>query len=156
MKFKFNVVYNPGKDNPSDYISRKPIEGNTSDRKTFRELERHVNFIVKEGCLNAVTLDEIRERNMQALCKCISDGKIDMKCYPELISYQNVFSELSIVDDIIIKRQKIVIPRDLRKRVLEAGHGGHQGIIKTKMFLRSKVWYPGINKDITQMVVDCR
>ena len=61
------------------------------------------------------------DKNMQALC--ISDGKIDVKCYPEL---------LSIVDDIIIKGQKIAIPRDLRKRVLGAGHEDIKALSKQK------------------------
>ena len=35
-----------------------------------------------------------------------------------------------------------VVPASLRKRVLELAHEGHQGIVKTKDCLRSKVWWP--------------
>ena len=55
-----------------------------------------------------------------------------------------------------MKKDKIVIPIKLRKRIIAAGHDGHQGIVKTKMLLRSKVWYPGMDKDINEYVSNCR
>ena len=39
---------------------------------------------------------------------------------------------------------------------MSAGHDGHQGLEKTKGFLRSKIWYPGIDKEITELVRNCR
>lgn len=35
------------------------------------------------------------------------------------------------------------------------GHEGHQGIVKTKQRLRTKVWWPRINKDAEQLVRSC-
>ncbi|CAB4027524.1 Hypothetical predicted protein [Paramuricea clavata] len=43
----------------------------------------------------------------------------------------------------------------LRSRVLPIAHEGHQGIVKTKMLLRSKVWWPGIDKQVAQTVKEC-
>ena len=42
---------------------------------------------------------------------------------------------------------QIVIPEKLRQRVLRLAHEGHQGIVKMKERLRSKVWWPGVDKD---------
>ena len=47
------------------------------------------------------------------------------------------------------------MPRALRSRTLEIAHQGHQGIVKTKQLLRSKVWWPGIDKDTEKLVGDC-
>ena len=38
-----------------------------------------------------------------------------------------------------------MIPAVLRADVLELAHEGHQGIVKTKQRLRSKVWWPGMD-----------
>lgn len=43
----------------------------------------------------------------------------------------------------------------LRSRTLNKAHQGHQGIVKTKQLLRSKVWWPGIDKDVEKLVGDC-
>ena len=32
--------------------------------------------------------------------------------------------------------------------MIQAGHDGHQGIVKTKQLLRSKYWWPGMDIDI--------
>ena len=39
-----------------------------------------------------------------------------------------IFNALWIVGDVIMKSNKIAIPEKLRKRVITAGHEGHQGI----------------------------
>ena len=33
---------------------------------------------------------------------------------------------------------------------------GHQGIVKTKTLIRSRVWYPGIDKQVEDKVQKCR
>ncbi|CAC5390144.1 unnamed protein product [Mytilus coruscus] len=34
-------------------------------------------------------------------------------------------------------------------------HEGHQGITKTKAFLRSKIWFPGLNDSVDNAIKDC-
>ena len=43
----------------------------------------------------------------------------------------------------------------LRKTVLELGHKGHQGIVKTKARLRESVWWPGIDIQAEKIVRKC-
>ena len=159
--FNFTVKHLPGSKNPTDYISRKPIELKQKDKQTSKELEKHVYFIVNEGLPEAVTLKEIEEcthidEETKALFQSIKNGFINEQLNPEIMKYKRIFPELSIVDGVILKGHKIVVPRLLRTRILEAGHDGHQGIVKTKGLVRSKAWYPGIDDDITKMVSNCR
>ena len=53
--------------------------------------------------------------------------------------------------NILLRGTRIVIPQSLQRRVIRLAHGGHQGIIKTKK-LREKVWFPGIDKLVEQLV----
>ena len=48
-----------------------------------------------------------------------------------------------------------MIPRALQQRVLELAHEGHQGIVKTKCRLRSKVWWPKIDADAERLCKIC-
>ena len=50
---------------------------------------------------------------------------------------------------------RIVIPQSLRKMVLKLAHEGHQGIVKTKSRLRTKVWWPRVDVDAERMCRSC-
>ena len=43
----------------------------------------------------------------------------------------------------------------LRSRVLELAHEGHQGIVKIKERLRSKVWWPGVDNVAERKCREC-
>ncbi len=52
-----------------------------------------------------------------------------------------MLSELRVtIEDILLRDHRIVIPKSLRKRIIELVHGGHHGIVKTKRLIRSRVW----------------
>jgi hypothetical protein len=73
----------------------------------------------------------------------------------KLKEYACAKNELCVLDNIVLRGTRIVIPRKLRKDVLELAHEGHQGIVKTKQRLRTKVWWPGIDKDCEKLVKSC-
>ena len=62
---------------------------------------------------------------------------------------------MSVVGDIVFKRERILIPRSLRKTILANLHQAHFGIEKTKLRARETVFWPGINNDIEQVVNSC-
>ena len=45
--------------------------------------------------------------------------------------------------------------QSLRSRVLSKAHEGQQGLVKIKQLIREKIWFPGINKDVKNMVDNC-
>ena len=58
-------------------------------------------------------------------------------------------------------RTRIVIPKQLRCQVLELAHEGHPGILAMKQRLRTKVWWPGIDrggerKEKGKVYADCQ
>ena len=57
--------------------------------------------------------------------------------------------------NIILRGTRIVIPSGLRKRAMELAHEGHQGLVKTKQLIRETVWFPGIDKEVKQMIDYC-
>ena len=54
-----------------------------------------------------------------------------------------------------MRGDRIVIPNTRRKRVLEAAHDGHQGIVKTKCRLRTKVWWPKMDSEAERICKSC-
>ena len=54
-----------------------------------------------------------------------------------------VRNELTLIGHVILRETRIVVPQDLRKRAISLAHEGHQGVVKTKERLQTKVWLPG-------------
>ena len=51
---------------------------------------------------------------------------------------------------------RVAIPSALRTEALQVLHAVHQGMTKTKALARSYVWWPGMDKDIEEMVKNCQ
>ena len=49
-------------------------------------------------------------------------------------AYANVISELSVINGLLLRGERLVMPEKLQKKVVDAAHEGHQGITKTKSF----------------------
>ena len=68
-------------------------------------------------------------------------------------AYLHVKNELCTYGEVLLRGSRLVIPRELRPRVLELAHEGHQG--KTKCRLRSKVWWPKMDADAEKLCRSC-
>ena len=55
-------------------------------------------------------------------------------------------NKFSVDDGIVLKGRKIVIPKSLQTRIVKLGHEGHQGTVRCKQYLRSRVWFSGLDK----------
>ena len=69
----------------------------------------------------------------------------------EFKEYLPVRGELSAIGKLLLPGTRIVIPKQLRCQVLELAHEGHPGIVAMKQRLRTKVWWPGIDKEVESL-----
>ena len=76
----------------------------------------------------------------------------DRETIPE--GYRTVFDKVSIRWGLVFVDDQIVLPIDLRRRLLEILHFGHSGITKM-MSEAKKFWWPDMKKDIENKVQDC-
>lgn len=63
--------------------------------------------------------------------------------------------ELSIDKNCLFWGLRAVIPSNMRPLILRELHASHLGIVKIRMFARSYVWWPEIDKDIEFTVNNC-
>ena len=64
-------------------------------------------------------------------------------------------AELSVVYGLVFKGDSIVVSSNMRKEIKEKIHQGHMGIKKCKVRARQVVFWPGINAEISEMVLQC-
>ena len=71
--------------------------------------------------------------------------------------FLNVLNDVSVTSDgkYILKGNKLIMPTSLHNLVITLGHEGHQGLIKTKRLIRSKVWFHGIDKMVEETISKC-
>ena len=50
---------------------------------------------------------------------------------------------------------RVIVPSELRQKVLTELHGGHQGTVKMKALARSHLWWPNIDEDIMLVTQEC-
>ena len=159
--FSFKVLYRAGKLNPADYTSRHPLplsQCSREDLKASAELEAHVNWVVTTDVPPSLTLNEIRTATqrdpvLHDLCCAITNRQaLDNVKFKW---YKNVAEELSVVKGVILRGDKIIIPPSLQNRVVKIAHEGHQGLVKTKQFLRSRVWFPKMDEKVSAIVGPC-
>ena len=74
---------------------------------------------------------------------------------PEARENKKVKDELLVYKGTILRANRIVVLNTPRKRAVELGHVGHQGIVKTKQLIREKVWFPGVDKMVKEKVDSC-
>ena len=73
----------------------------------------------------------------------------------ELKPYASKKGELSIDRGCVFCGARVVIPAKCQARVLKELHIGHQGIVKMKGLARSHAWWPGIDRQIEELVRGC-
>ena len=158
QQFQFTLRYCPGSENAADYLSRHAIPVASDQEK---DSKRIVHQIIVNTIPKSITLEEMQEATAidLELCKLaqyIQEGKArECKQDPLTSQFNGVFSELSFIDGLILRGSRIVVPQELRRRLLDICHEGHLGVVKSKQLLRSKVWFPGIDKSVEDMILNC-
>ena len=166
--FTFDLKHIKGECNISDYSSRHPFQA-TQDRK----IEEYVNLVANYSCPNALTLDEIKKETLkdpvlQAIAKLHSNNswyKLDnVDNHPELKPYHHVLKKyIRIADqltispnsDLIMRSNRIILPEAYQRIAIKLAHQGHMGIVKTKALLRSKVYFPDLDRLVEEQVQNC-
>ncbi|UYV66879.1 hypothetical protein LAZ67_4003208 [Cordylochernes scorpioides] len=74
----------------------------------------------------------------------------------QLNKYFRLRKDLSVQEDLILNEKgKILVPVSLRNKSLSFAHKAHQGMVRTKQRLREYYWWPGMDKDVEDLVTNC-
>ena len=164
MRFQYTISYVPGKNlEIADALSRAPVSTPSESNEILQsEVTAYVDFMI--GCLPASEqrLAEIREsQEADGVCQqiveyCQSGWPQKQALPPEIKPYSSVSSELSIHNGLLLRGSRIVIPPPLRGKLLAKLHSGHQGLTKCRQLAGQSVWWPGLSRQLEQLLGNCR
>ena len=161
QKYNVHITYKPGKDIPvADALSRKPLSQQNDDLQETIEMQVHT--VMRNLPVSDTKLEKIKSATQEddTLCKLsavIMNGWPTNKqtCPLAIQPYWNYRDELSLIEGIIFKGDRIVIPSSLQGDMLRQIHQGHLGIEKCRLRARQVLFWPNINRDIEKMVTAC-
>ena len=165
MKFRFMTKHIPGKSNYlADLLSRQPLgKPDMEDNRLAQEIEVYAISSLSEIPASDQRMNEIRlSQGEDTTCSKVKEyvqqgwpaylSSLDTNIKP----YWNAKADLTLIDDVLMYNNRIVIPTRLRADILSRLHCGHQGINKCRERARQSVWWPGISLEVTEMVKSCR
>ena len=155
-QFNYTFQYSRGCDNVnSDFLSRLPLD-ETNDEIEPYELMFVVDSLNKTP-INCKDIAYHTDKDSD-LCLVRKYIKIGFPMHLKdsvLRSYKNKSNELSIIDNCILYKNRVVIPKSIREKVLIQLHAEHPGMSVMKSIARSLIWYPGLDTDIEDLVKSC-
>ena len=74
---------------------------------------------------------------------------------PVLQPFWTFREELTVEDGLILKGTRIVIPNKQWETILKLIHKGHLGLIKCKLHAKETVYWPGLNDQLEDVLLNC-
>jgi hypothetical protein len=154
--FDYEVVYKPGPQNIADSLSRLSVSTGTCSAYKPNIAEAYVHVVAEQAVPNAMSYRDIKLQSMECSeLGIVKTALLSGDWSRVLPSYRAVRFELSDYDGLLLRGNRIVMPVSLRESAVKLAHEGHQGISKTKQRLRSKVWWPSMDKEAERLCRAC-
>ena len=174
LQFDFSISYNKGKwQRGPDALSRSPQCFSLELFHTAHEEEPEDETPCDDVALaelneitagtSTISLRDIREETQKdgeltALTKAIQQGfpASHDDTDPLIQQYFPVRNELSLYSDgVIMFQSRILVPKALRRPVLEILHHAHQGVEGMRSRAKNTVYWPGLNSSIRRKREEC-
>lgn len=153
QNFDYTIKYIRGEKNLADPFSRL-AHRNPSRHSYAPNIRSTVRSLAVSSVPCAISLDEFRaesekDAEISAVIKALRENLVP----PE--AFLKVRFELTFVDTLLLRGDRLVPPASLRHRILSQAHEGHPGIEIMKRRLRTKVWWPKIDAEAAKFVKNC-
>ena len=147
MRYSFTISHVAGKSlTTADALSRAPLLKNSYDDELCKEVQAHVDLLYRNLPASDMRIKEIKQLQeqdevCQQLTNYCQNGWPSKTGIPHnLKPYLSVSGEITVLDGLLMRGSRIIIPLPLRPTILEKLHTSHQGISKCREKAKYSVW----------------
>ena len=160
LRYDYSVVYAPGHQLLlADTLSRAPDSHQPVHDSRFVTVNALLHLPVSDGKLQEIREATASDPELVAVLKAIREGWPDKSVLhsstSEMMTLYNVRDTLSVENGIILKGERIVIPRAMRKSVKASLHAGHLGFDSMMRRARDLIFWPGLTAEVKQLADSC-
>ena len=163
MRFEYTITHVPGKQlQIADALSRSPVSSATdTDYELQKDVSAYVDLLVQTLPASDHQLQLVRQAQdcdetcTQIKSYCLNGWPDRARLQGVIKKYQPVKDELSVTHGLVLRGNRLVIPKSLQQEMLNKLHAGHQGITKCRQRALQSIWWPAIGKDIEETVNRC-
>ena len=162
QKYDYTLEYKPRKELVlPDMLSRAPVSPTVYDNME-EEIALHVHQVrrtlpVTESKLEEIGGETAEDQSMRALSETIKYGwpETNGETPVSIHAYWDVRDEMSELNGVVLRGERIAIPSSMRKEMLEKIHQGHMVIEKSMRRARNTLYWPEMNSQTTDTVSRC-
>ena len=161
MRFNADVCHVPGKEIViADALFRSSVPHTAEDEEVAEVVTAYVDVVmdnqqITPRRIEALQSATVHDPELQQVISYILNG------WPQSVAeqfqpYRQAQGELSVADGLVIFNNRIVVPVSQRKDILHKLHETHQGLHKCRQNAQATVWWPGLSKELKELVDACR
>ena len=164
---RYEVTYQKGKLNQTDYISRrgKPIEKvPAKEQEELNDLNNllymlHTTPIIDHISLATISKETKKDETLKELLEIVKNGKtwLPKECSADLKKFKEILPEITITNnEILLKNERIILPKSLHETAIQLSHrGSHPGQSGMERRLRSHFFFHDMKKKVEILVQNC-
>ena len=155
QKYDLKLEYTPGKllvvaDTLSRAFSPKQVASSTESEVHVHVCAIKSGLPVSERKWAELATATENDGVLQRVIRSITEGKAN--CPNPYVTFVD---ELCVVDGVILKGERVVVPDSMKAQMLTLIYEGHLGIEKCKRRARDVLYWPNMNKDVYETVSRC-
>jgi transposase InsO family protein len=132
-------------------------DGRSEAEREIEQVDMLQDLAVSESTLVHIKEQTEADSHLQALVQIIKEGwPSTLSEVPQALRVYHPFrDELTVQNGVILKGERLIVPAGMRADMKVKLHHNHSGIQATLRRAREICYWPGMNKDIEEVIAKC-
>ena len=161
LRFSYDIEYVPGRSQVvPDAMSRAPLKSNVN-YLSINEVNSYSTYVQSTIPISDVQIEKLKinQENDVILKEIFKYCQNSWPPIDDIPLEHKIFvpikNELTVVNGILMRGNRLVIPNGMRSEILSKIHAGHMGISKCLARARQTIWWPNVSLHIKNYVSRC-